>query len=241
MNRLAVIKSLLQRTKAKTYLEIGVDTGYIFFALDAPVKLKMAVDPEFRFTFRTRLRTRLKPGNARYFEVTSDQFFREQQELLRRDGIDVAFVDGLHTFQQCYQDIVNCLEYLNEGGFVVVHDVNPPNAACESPVGASQQEVLDKAAKGEIPDWTGAWTGDVWKAITLLRTRNDLQVFTLDSDWGIGIITKGKPESVLHLDRAAIEAMTYADLEKNRYELLNLKHSHYFFEYLRDKYSPQSV
>ncbi|MDR6569911.1 Predicted O-methyltransferase YrrM [Chitinophaga ginsengisegetis] len=236
MNRIAVIKSLLQRTKAKVYVEIGVDTGYVFFSLNAPVKAKIAVDPEFRFSFRAWLRTKLRPGNAKYFQVTSDQFFADQKEMLRRDGIDVAFVDGLHTYKQCYQDIVNCLEYLNDGGFIVVHDVNPPNAACESPVGASQQEVLAKAERGEIPDWTGAWTGDVWKSIAMLRTRKDLQVFTIDSDWGIGVITKGTPESVLDVSIPAIEAMSYADLEKNRYELINLKPSHYFFEFLQEKY-----
>lgn len=234
MQRLTVLKTLAQHRKVRTYLEIGVDTGEIFYQIDAP--LKIAVDPMFKFTLRNKLRNRFRLKNCLFFELTSDAFFAQQQSLLKDHPIDLAFVDGLHTWQQCLKDIDNCLAHLNTGGYIVVHDCNPPNAACETPVTQSQQEVSDRAEAGNIPGWTGNWTGDVWKAIACLRaTRDDLHIFTLDADWGIGIIRRGTPESRISFSISEITQADYRFFAQNRYALLNLKPSHYFFEFLEQQ------
>ncbi|GAA4787069.1 hypothetical protein GCM10023231_14000 [Olivibacter ginsenosidimutans] len=79
--------------------------------------------------------------------------------------------------------------------------------------------------KSASKTWNGTWHGDVWKAIVHFRSiREDLQVQVFDCDFGIGIVKKGKPESMLSFDPREISAMSYEDLEKNRREFLNLKH-----------------
>jgi hypothetical protein len=73
----------------------------------------------------------------------------------------------------------------------------------------------------------GAWTGDCWKAWVQLRaTRNDLSMFVVDTDFGVGIIRKGKQK------RLALEnlSLNYNDLEANRKEWLNLITVQEFYE-----------
>ena len=44
-----------------------------------------------------------------------------------------------------------------------------------------------------IPFNSGMWTGDCWRAFVELRqTRNDLEMFIIDTDMGLGVIKKGK-------------------------------------------------
>ena len=40
-----------------------------------------------------------KPG-VRYFALTSDQFFEKVAPEVLAGGVDVVFIDGLHTYQQ---------------------------------------------------------------------------------------------------------------------------------------------
>jgi glycosyltransferase involved in cell wall biosynthesis len=53
--------------------------------------------------------------------------------------------------------------------------------------------------------------------------REDLRVFVLDCDYGVGVVTRGAPESRLSCSEEEIRALGYADLEARRTELLNLK------------------
>jgi hypothetical protein len=53
--------------------------------------------------------------------------------------------------------------------------------------------------------------------------RSDLNVFVLDCDFGLGIVTQGKPESMLKIPESNMEKLTYDDLVKNRRTWLNLK------------------
>ena len=52
------------------------------------------------------------------------------------------------------------------------------------------------------------------------------------SDGGLGIVTKGEPESPLQLTEEALDRMTYRDLSGDRKSLLNLKDESYLFEFL---------
>lgn len=226
MNRLTVIQRIAQAIGAKTYLEIGVNNGEVFFALDIPEKY--AVDPHFNFSARANLH-RL-PGvrkglykNAEYFfEETSDNFFEKHCDKLKKSGLDLAFVDGLHTYRQSYRDVINCLNYLNPNGVLVVHDTNPATPAIATPVINAIDEVLQKAQRGEIPGWTGNWSGDVWKTIVALQCeRDDLNVVTLDIDWGVSVIMKTKNDNRLSV--TSIDGLGYKDLEANRAKWLNLK------------------
>ncbi len=116
-------------------------------------------------------------------------------------------------------DVENCLRYLAAGGIIVVHDCNPLTESAAAP-GTSL------VASEGLPGFNGTWiwNGDVWKTIAYLRSyREDINVFVLDCDLGLGIISKGKAENMLNLSADKIEKMTLYDLDNNREHILNLK------------------
>ena len=128
--------------------------------------------------------------------VTSDEFFRKNKETF-----DIIFVDGLHEAEQVYKDIKNSLKVLNEGGTIVCHDMSPI------------QEIHQR-----VPRVTQIWNGDCWKAFLQLRTEhNDLTMRTVNTDWGCGIIQRGKQTKL-----KVVEPVTYENLEINRNKWLNL-------------------
>lgn len=201
-------------------MEIGVAGGAVFFRVKA--RCKIAVDPRFEFSKIKQIRYLIKnPCNIgnRYYEMTSDEYFQSRSGDLERHGIEVAFVDGLHTFKQSLADVQNCLRYLNNGGVIVVHDCNPPSESAAFPAAS-----LDHARNANVPGWNGEWCGDVWKTIVYLRSVNaDLRIFVVDCDVGIGIITRGVPDAMLDFTKQEIGLLSYDALSNRRKEWLNLK------------------
>ena len=76
--------------------------------------------------------------------------------------------------------------------------------------------------------------GDVWKTIVHLRaTRDDLRVFVLNCDYGLGIIRPGTPGSALvGVAVEEIADMTYRDLVRHREDYVNLKPVAYLDDFL---------
>jgi SAM-dependent methyltransferase len=213
LNRTTVVQRLIWKLQATRYLEIGVDRGANLLQID--VQTKLAVDPEFKI-----------PGGAarvegtRFYQVTSDEFFRAPPEPLIAQGVDIVLIDGLHTADQAFRDLESSLRFLAPRGVIVLHDCLPPSeaAACSD---------LERARR--TPGFDGTWTGDVYRAIVRLRAnRSDLFVCVLACDYGIGIVTRGEPESAVQLSEAAIAELSYADLCANREALLNLKPAAWF-------------
>lgn len=182
MNRTDIIQTLINKIDAKSYLEIGISAGDNWKKIKCDRKL--SVDPE--------------PLSKADRVLTSDEFFKENEEKF-----DVIFIDGLHHADQVYRDIQNSLNVLNDGGYIVCHDLNP-----------------QKKEHQVIPFTGGTWNGDCWKPfVSLRRDREDLEMFTIDTDHGCGIIRRGTQEALaLHPE---IE-LTYEDLDENRKEWLNL-------------------
>ena len=208
MNRIAVIQKLLDKIHGKFYVEIGVDKGESFLPLQ--VDKKVGVDPN------------PKLDDSRVYKLTSDAFFNAYEQFFSNQLIDVCFIDGMHTYAQALQDFTNAFNHLSEKGFIVMHDCSPPLAAAADP------------ANSHYPEKGWMWCGDVWKALVYLRsTRDDLHIFVLDADYGIGVITRGKPENMLHFTLQEIQQMTYDDLAQHRKELLNLKNLDFFTSYLQ--------
>jgi len=56
----------------------------------------------------------------------------------------------------------------------------------------------------------------------------DFKMFVLNFDTGLGIITREKENSPLEFSEEKIEKLSYADLEKDRARLLNIKDEEYF-------------
>lgn len=221
MNKVDLINLLLAKTDGNHYLEIGVEYGTSFLRVSA--KNKLAVDPRFRLLGLIKFMSKFTAGDCQFFGCTSDEFFAKQAGYLKCNPIDLAFVDGLHTFEQSLRDVENCLKYLSDGGFVIVHDCNPRSG--EAARVADSHHNASRLRWGKfVPKIAVPWTGDVWKTIVYLRSkRNDVDVSVLDYDHGLGVIRKGRPKDRLSLGDKEIELMTYNDLEMNRTKLLNLK------------------
>jgi hypothetical protein len=227
MNRIRAVQRALDGRVNPVYLEIGVSRGQAFQRISADVKI--AVDPAFKLTERTRELADAKARATHYFETTSDAFLDNEAAFLEQHPIDVALIDGLHTYEQVVRDVEKTLRYLRDDGVIFLHDCNPPFA-----LAARRAESWDEFISQQSgPLVIGIWNGDVWKAIVHLRsTRTDLLVGVLKCDQGVGFVRKGTPESTLSYSPAEIEALTYADLKADRARLLNLKSPRYLNEFL---------
>lgn len=184
MHKSVAIQKIIESIKAKNYLEIGVAEGENFKKISCDYKIGIEPVPS--------------PGNfennqdkIKYFFTTSDIFFANHDiKKILTNGIDVAFIDGLHEYNQVVRDVNNCLKYLNNGGFIVLHDCNPADSATATPRYLYNKIWNWKKTICLIPKWEGPWSGDVWKAIIELRQREDLNIFVLDCDFGLGILLK---------------------------------------------------
>jgi hypothetical protein len=182
------------------YLEIGVrNPAHNFNKIHA--KHKYSVDPGVEFK-----------ENPVDFKLTSDEFFGQVRDgkILQPDiRFDVIFVDGLHTAEQTDRDIINALEFTHSNGFVVMHDCNPPTES-------HARETYDYWASPALD----MWNGTTWKAFFKHRKRGDIYSCCVDTDWGIGILSKtvnlGEPSTVKN------EFYEYSLLDQHRKESLNL-------------------
>lgn len=148
--------------------------------------------------------------------------------LLVGDQYDVIFLNGYHSYQTAYSAIEQAIKLLAEDGVVVIHNCRPTNEVVGLP--KSRYAAVDPKVRA---DNGGAWTGDVWKAIVRLRIdRADVSVVTLDCDWGCALITQEQSNSILDMDLDDLDAMTFADLENDVLDLLNLKSADYFYTYM---------
>lgn len=234
-NRIRAVQRALEGRAAPVYLEIGVSHGFAFRNIAADEKI--AVDPALMLTARSRRLAAAKARATHYFEMTSDAFFANETDFLDRRGIDVALIDGLHTYEQVARDIENTLRYLRDDGVIILHDCNPKQASAACPATSWDD------FRTQNHWWNLLWIGDVWKAIVCLRsTRPDLRIAVLDCDFGVGIIRKGLAESSLPYSAAEIQALNYADLAADRERLLNLKPYAYLDEFLAsERQSPPKL
>jgi hypothetical protein len=225
MIRKALIQRLLKSRKEKNYLEIGVSTGRVFFSIRSASK--HAVDPYFKFSrWKLFRRTLINPANLfnKYYPITSDEFFEKHAHgLFDKRKIDISLVDGMHEYLFALRDIENVLKYLKDDGVIIIHDCNPVTKN----MGSTFDEWKSR-------DFSGEWNGDVWKAILHLRcSRSDVHVFVLDCDYGLGVVTKGKPENNLNIPVQSIQGLTYEDFDSNRESWLNLKPLSHFYKHFQ--------
>jgi len=182
MTRTDIIQKLINKVDGKTYLEIGMGAGLNFHEIECDHKICVDPTPTVEVTFN----------------LTSDAFFNQN-----KDTYDVIFIDGLHWSEQVYKDINNSLNVLNDGGYIICHDMNP------------HSEIIQRYPQA-IPE--SEWTGDCWKAWVKLKTeRNDLNMSVVDTDYGCGVINHGKQTKI-----SINEELTWDTLNSDRVKLLNL-------------------
>lgn len=199
--RYDIINFLLETFKQPTtYLEIGVrNPADNFDKIHATTKY--SVDPGIEFK-----------ENPVDFKVTSDAFFdalRKGDVLHPDTRFDVIFIDGLHLAEQVDRDIENALEFLKEDGFIVLHDCNPPTEWH-----AREEHNYTISPAGQ------QWNGTTWKAFLKWRYVPIIHSCCIDTDWGVGIISKTK-----RLATPPTTSNTFYEfnvLDKNRVDQLGL-------------------
>jgi hypothetical protein len=160
----------------------------------------MGVDPGLEY-----------PKNPVRYQMTSDDFFHklESNQLDLDPGFrwDVIFIDGLHISTQVLRDVENSLYHLNPNGYILLHDCNP-----ESYFMQREDYYIDGQQQ--------PWNGTVWKVIyKLLCTREDLDVYTINTDEGVGLIKRGTGRKLLEFENHYYE---YKELHKNLEKHLNI-------------------
>lgn len=196
-----VINFLLKSfNRTTTYLEIGVRNPAVNFDKILG-DIKYSVDPGIEFK-----------ENPVDFKLTSDDFFdsmRKSECLDSSTLFDIIFIDGLHLADQVDRDIFNSLEFLKEDGFIVLHDCNPPS-----------EWHARETHKYEISPAMQNWNGTTWKGFMKWRNNNSVYSCTIDTDWGIGIISKSKKIG----EASAVQNPFYEFhvFNKHRKECLNL-------------------
>lgn len=156
MTRHELLGLLHQKMQPRTYLEIGIRTGN---SMALSRTRSIGVDPYFKIDKPIRCDVQL-------IKATSDDVFAGDNPLAHFGGIpvDLAFIDGMHLSEFALRDFINTERYCHAGSVIVLDDVLPRN-------------VLE-AGRGRVGSATkGAWAGDVYKIIDVLRThRPDLIV-----------------------------------------------------------------
>jgi|ERR1035437_510194 hypothetical protein len=191
ITRTEIINKLFEAYGFKSYLEIGVRIPAENFDL-IKASNKESVDP--------------RPMGKCSYIMTSDEFFIN---YVSDRKYDVIFVDGLHTAEQSYKDVKNAIKHLNEDGFIVMHDCNPPT---EYHI-RSYEEYLKTG---------GQWNGTVFKGFIQLKNElNDWSCFVIDEDWGCGIITKRNILKNIQFDENQ-HILTWNIFNENRKILLQL-------------------
>jgi|TARA_B110001452_G_scaffold88580_1_gene72561 hypothetical protein len=150
-NRLSLISLAVSQAMKKkgyencNYLEIGCFDDEAFNSIPLPLEQKIGIDP-------------MRGGTHR---MTSDVFFSNNKKMF-----DVIFIDGLHTYDQCSKDCINAMNFLNEDGIIIIHDMMP-------------RHKIEESQK---------YSGDVWKVAYELSKSENVKFIIANMDQGVGLL-----------------------------------------------------
>jgi hypothetical protein len=129
----------------------------------APTKVGVDPDPKVDLAH--------VPDGISIYRVTSDEYF---EAFGAGATFDLAFLDGLHLFEQTYRDVINTLASIPSGP-VLIDDTVPTSE--RSAMRDRPRAMKLAAADGEQ---LGSWHGDVWKTvIALSRLHPELDFRTI--------------------------------------------------------------
>lgn len=169
-----ILTHLHQVLRPKTYVEVGIARG-TSFQLVQPSTQCVGIDPQPNISG-------LAPVNSTIFSMTSSDFFRSHNltQELQGNFVDLAFIDGLHWFDQALQDFIEIEKHSHQNGLILFHDTLP----------------LDEIT-ARRDRTTQFWSGDVWKVVPILKTyRPDLKIFTIATKpTGLTCVTNLNPTS----------------------------------------------
>jgi hypothetical protein len=134
------------------------------------------------------------PVSGGTHRMTSDAFFQRHRPM----SFDLVFIDGLHTYIQARKDLLNALKQLKLGGTIVLHDMLPT---------AWHEQ--------HVPRCSMTWMGDVWKLGFELSKSNSPNFRILETDRGVGVLTKEREINLADAPAREFEELDYNDLINN--------------------------
>jgi hypothetical protein len=173
------LKFLAEQQTPASYLEVGTRNGESAAQLDCDM---ICIDPNFALNFNVVKKRR----RSLMFQTTSDEFFASTDvRQIYPQGIDMAFLDGLHLYEFLLRDFMNTEKYCHKNSVVLLHDCLP-----------FRKEITNRV---QTP---GAWTGDVWKVLKILKKyRPDVNVVFFDCPpTGLVACTNLDPNSTVLAD-----------------------------------------
>ena len=181
--------SILSRKRCvNRYLEIGVQRGRLLSKIHA--NYAVGVDPFFDIDSNISANKTI----CTLIRVGSDEFFsRYQYHEIAGGEPDLAFLDGMHTFEFLLRDFYNTERISRKSTLIGMHDCLPLNAEMAI---RDESSAVAAGAGGLFHMW---WTGDVWKIVPILqRYRPDLRIVCVDCPpTGIVFVTNLDPFSTV--------------------------------------------
>jgi hypothetical protein len=149
------IQALANLNGAKRYLEIGIENGHTFNAVDIPHKTGVDLTLD---KFQPNLAN--VDQDTHLYEQSSDDFFRNTAS-----GVyDLIFLDGLHTSDQTFRDFASSLNFAEASTIWLIDDVLPISPLSSVP-DLGQWHKLRKLLNSS--EWQ--WHGDVFRSILMMR------------------------------------------------------------------------
>jgi len=185
------IKFLAQQKAPSSYLEVGTRNGESVAQVDCDA---ICVDPNFNLNQDVVKKRQL----SLLFQMTSDKFFADYDvRHFFPNGIDLAFLDGLHLFEFLLRDFMNTEKYCDKDSVILMHDCLP-----------FSPDITGRVQR------IGAWTGDVWKVLPILkRYRPDVKVVFFDCPpTGLVACTNLDPKSSVLADAYDEIMAEYSDI-----------------------------
>ena len=147
-----------------------------------------------------KIKIGVDPVSGGTIRETSDQFFIKNNEKF-----DCIFIDGLHEYPQVKKDIENSLKILNNDGVILLHDCLPNDYYAQA-----------------IPRCQWKWNGDVWKAIVEFRNHAEIDVYTCNADFGVGVIFKRPNRNLLEYPKKNYSNLKFEEYFHNYKKLMNI-------------------
>lgn len=172
MRKYDIINLLGRRHGLRDYLEICTpSTGLTFAKVDAETfktchrlvyRCPEDTDDGQEYTYRTTTPSSREITRTIFTAVGSKPIY------------DLIFVDPWHELKASAEDLEGAWQLLRPGGYIVVHDCNPPNEEVASPQFRK-----------------GAWCGETYRAyIDFLAFKAEASFCTIDTDFGCGVVKK---------------------------------------------------
>lgn len=194
----------IQNNLHSEYLEIGVESGRTL--QDVNFRKKYAVDPYFHFNTMFQGRT------YRFYKTDSNSFFKQISNTSQK--FEIIFLDGLHTFEQTWEDLRNSINFVSRNSIIIVDDTIPTDESSSLPDQNACYTMRE--SQGNYHDLS--WHGDVYKVVCAL---SEINIPTIR--WAT-LIDLENPKTVIWLEDSEMrEWPSLPEIDSSRLEKYNFE------------------